>query len=154
MMHHFLALVPLSSTTPTPSRANSSGSKQTRSGFGWLWFSCSAKGVQTEPPVMLLHQAAHCAVGHLVIAPILLLHDGCTRGTWFVHLLLDQGVARVLVSGQLGPENGRQDGGEGGVPLLQAGGSRNLVIGLGQAGQGVEIGLGGGHGHVVDAVRL
>ena len=29
MMHHFLALVPLSSTTPTPSRANSSGPKQT-----------------------------------------------------------------------------------------------------------------------------
>jgi len=109
---------------------------------------------------MLLHQTAHCAVGHLVIAPILLLHDGGTRGAWLVHLLLDQGVACVLVSGQLGPENGRQDGGEGGVPLLQAGGSRNLVIGLGQqigqgrAGQGVEIGLGGGHGDVVDAVRL
>ena len=29
MMHHFLPLVPLSSTTPTPSRANSSGPKQT-----------------------------------------------------------------------------------------------------------------------------
>ena len=29
MVHHFLPLVPLSSTTPTPSRANSSGPEQT-----------------------------------------------------------------------------------------------------------------------------
>ena len=113
---------------------------------------------------MLLHQAAHCAVRHLVprVAPILLLHHDAARGAAIIpRLLLDDWVARrVLVAGQLGSEDGGEDGGEGGLPLLEAGGPRYLAIGLGQqicqgrAGQRVEIGLGRGHTDIVDAVGL
>ena len=123
-----------------------------RSVFGRLWFR-SADLVEAESP--MVDEAADCGVRHLLLggAVILLLHG---RRHVLLGLLLDDGVTRV--AGQLGPQDGGQDGRGEGVALLEVGRPGHVPLGLGQeagqrrARQRVQIRLGRGHRDVADAV--